>query len=209
MVLPEAFSTRPAGCGAMLTTRHPCPSQAFGATSTSRLRQHGAVRRHIVHRPLHFVEDENRRPAVMVNRLLLAILQRHLQIPQPVILEENPMVVGRRYHSVQLGSQVNRIQSDNSVDMSPNSVFAWSIIVADRPRAASGSLGPVVDAANVVIRPAEMVRDLVHQHVAHQPVEATSPRSIHSSRIGRRYSQTASGRVGWCITDRSVSGMPS
>ena len=35
--LVEAFSTRPAGCGAMLTARHPLPSQAFAATITSRL----------------------------------------------------------------------------------------------------------------------------------------------------------------------------
>ena len=32
--------------------------------------------------------------------------------------------------------------------------------------------GPVVDRADVVVGPAEVVGDLVHQHVAHQPVEA-------------------------------------
>jgi hypothetical protein len=64
------------------------------------------------------------------------------------------------------------------------------------PDLTAGSLPPRVDLRDVVIAPAEMMRQFVDQHMHHQLPRLTFPRSAHSSSIGRRNSQIVSGCSG-------------
>src|SRR6516165_4856629 len=64
-------------------------------------RQLGTVRSDIMHWSLNLVEDENRRPPMMVDGFFVVWLQSHLQHTQPLVFKEDFVMLWRRDHGVQ------------------------------------------------------------------------------------------------------------
>jgi len=87
IVFPEALKTRPSGWGAL----HDIPVR----------RQFSAVRSTIVHRPLHLVEHENRRPSMMMDRLFVVRLQSYLEDAKTLVLENDFVVLRSRNHGIE------------------------------------------------------------------------------------------------------------
>src|SRR5215217_2970885 len=59
------------------------------------------VGRDVDNRRLDLVQDEYRRPTVMMNRLLVVGLQRNLEHADPVVLEQNLVMFRRRLDGIQ------------------------------------------------------------------------------------------------------------
>src|SRR6516225_8086057 len=88
IVFPEALKTRPSGCGAMFTTKHPWPLQPWIACMTSRLG--GSLvpsGSKVVDRSLDLVKHEHRWPAMMMDGLFVVGLQGYLEHAKPLVLE--------------------------------------------------------------------------------------------------------------------------
>jgi hypothetical protein len=64
-------------------------------------RQNRSVRRDVVDWTLNLIENEDRRPAVVVGRFLLSVAQGDFEDTQRIVFEENSVVAGSRDDSVQ------------------------------------------------------------------------------------------------------------
>src|SRR5262249_29839806 len=88
IVFPEALKTRPSGCGAKFTTKHPWPFQFWIACMTSRfggsLVPSGAIS---CTGPCILVEHEHRWPSVMMDGLFVVWLQGYFKDAKPLVLE--------------------------------------------------------------------------------------------------------------------------
>src|SRR5690606_40266875 len=72
--------------------------------------QRRAIRGNVVDRPLHLIENENRRPAMVVRRLFLVRAQGHFEHAQPLVLEDDLVVCRRRNDGVELRIPLRRVR---------------------------------------------------------------------------------------------------
>ena len=86
----------------MCTTRLLLPSQDFDRPhDIPAWRQFDAFRRDVTDIAVHFVENEHRRPTVVMQRFLVTRFQRHVEHPELVVFEENLVVFRGSGHGVE------------------------------------------------------------------------------------------------------------
>ncbi len=54
-----------------------------------------------MHRPLHLVEHENRRPSMMMDRLFVVWLQSYFEDAKPLVFENDFVVLRSRHHGIE------------------------------------------------------------------------------------------------------------
>jgi hypothetical protein len=100
-VFPEALKTRPSGCGAMFTTKHPWAVPALNRLhDISVWRQFSTIWSKIVYRALDLVEHEYRWPPTMMDGLFVVWLQGYLKHAKALVLEDDFVVLRSRYHCI-------------------------------------------------------------------------------------------------------------
>jgi hypothetical protein len=101
-VFPEALKTRPSGCGAMFTTKHPWAVPALDRLhDISVWRQFSTIWSKIVYRSLDLVEHEYRWPPMMMDRLFVVWLQGYLKHAKVLVLADDFVMLWSRRHRIQ------------------------------------------------------------------------------------------------------------
>src|SRR5262249_5547451 len=96
MVFSEPLKTRPSGCGAMFTTKHPWPFQLM-----SDWRWFRANPSIVVWRFLHVIEHKYRWTPMMMEAVFVVWLQGFLKHAKAIILEDALLVLWSRHPRIQ------------------------------------------------------------------------------------------------------------